>query len=143
MSARSSRGSDFDVAASAKLDPESAARFAARREATLVENAQRAQRREGCLRDSALTGGAAGLLGGSLAFRQLTNPKARTQFTRSLLGISVSGQAIGGAGQAFVVFVGFFMPFMFISNVVRWRCQKAGLKTFEAPKAGDPQLAVR
>ena len=36
-----------------------------------------------------------------------------------------------------VVFVGFFMPFSFVSNVCRWRCQKAGLKLNEAPKAAD------
>ena len=33
--------------------------------------------------------------------------------------------------------VGFFMPFTFVSNVVRWRCQKQGLKPFEAPRVAE------
>ena len=144
MSERSSRGNEAEVAASARLDKKAAARFIAHREATLVENAERKMRRESCLRDSALVGGGAGLIGGSLALQQLRS-KAQTTLAQAagqprfwqLLGIKVSGQAIGGAGQAFVVFVGFFMPFSFVSNVCRWRCQKAGLKLNEAPKAAD------
>ena len=125
---------------------ESAARFRERREASLAENEQRRQRRFTCLRDSALAGGAAGLLGSSLTWQALWNPRVRTRFPRSLLGISVSGQAIGGAGQAFVVFVGFFMPFVFISNVTRWRCQKegaaaSGLKPFDAKEYVAAQRA--
>ena len=136
MSERATRGNEAEVAASARLDPEAAARWAARREESLIENAKRKERRERCLRDSALVGGFAGLVGGSLAFRQLRS-KSEATFKKTLLGISVSGQNIGGAGQAFVVFVGFFMPFMFVSNVVRWRCQKAGLKQNVAPVASD------
>ena len=124
------------MATTARLDAESAVRFRERREASLAENEQRRKRRSTCLRDSALAGAFAGLLGGSLTWRALWNPRARTRFS-SLLGISVSGKAIGGAGQAFVMFVGFFMPFMFISNVARWRCQKSGLQLFEPPKAAD------
>ena len=137
MSERSSRGQEAEVATTARLDAESAARFRERREASLAENEQRRQRRFTCLRDSALAGGAAGLLGSSLTWQALWNPRVRTRFPRSLLGISVSGQAIGGAGQAFVMFVGFFMPFMFISNVARWRCQKAGLRPYAPPKAAE------
>jgi hypothetical protein len=100
MSDRASRGQEAEIAAGAALDATAAARFRERREATLVENAQRRERRDSTLRDSALAGGLAGVIGASLAWRVL---KRRTQFTNTFLGISVSGDAIGGGGQAFVV----------------------------------------
>ena len=116
------RGAPAEVAAHAKLDQAAAARFLERREANLAENAQRRERRDGCLRDSALTGAATGFGGASLAYRWLQN---RSTSTRTWMG---------GGGQAFTVVFGFFMPFMFVSNVVRWRCQKKGLKPFKAPR---------
>ena len=136
MSEKANRGNEAEVAASAALDAEAAARFAKRREATLVENEVRRQRRDTCLRDSALTGAGAGAVGGSLALRAVRSATGTGPF-RTLLGINMSAKAIGGAGQAFVVFVGFFMPFTFVANVTRWRCQKAGLKLNTAPKKID------
>ena len=144
MSSRSSRGQEFEIAEGARLDADAAAKFRERQKATQKENEQRAARRYECLRDSAACGGFAGLLGGSFAFRQLRNSQQSTGISAprwwQLLGISVRGASIGGGMQAFVVFVGFFMPYMFVSNVVRWRCQKSaaaavgGLTPFQAPK---------
>ena len=144
MSSRSSRGQEFEIAEGARLDADAAAKFRERQKATQKENEQRAARRYECLRDSAACGGFAGLLGGSFAFRQLRNSQQSSGISAprwwQLLGISVRGASIGGGMQAFVVFVGFFMPYMFVSNVVRWRCQKSaaaavgGLTPFQAPK---------
>ena len=78
------------------------------------------------------------MVGVSLVRSVLNRPRG-VRFTRTLLGINVSGQDIGGAGQAFVYFVGFFMPFVFVSSTVRWRCQKAGLVVPVPPKASDYQ----
>ena len=112
-------------------------RFAKRREESLAENEARRQRRDQCLRDSAAAGAFAGLIGATLMFRTLRAPSANTTFTRTLLGIKVSGNEIGGAGQAFCVFVGFFMPFTFVAQTTRWKCQKAGLQLNAAPTAAD------
>ena len=123
---RADRGGSAEVKAGARLDDEAAAKWIEKCEATRVENEQRRQRRDGCLRDSAITGACAGTLGASLAFGIVRRPASTGPF-RSLLGINVSGKAMGGAMQSFVVWMGFFMPFMFVSNVTRWRCQKQGL----------------
>ena len=121
MSASADRGQEAEIATNAKLDRESAASWIERREAALAENAQRRERREGCLRDSALTGAAAGIAGGYGAYRAtMSLSSARRAF-------------MGSGGQAFGVIVGFFMPFTFVSNVVRWRCQKQGLTPFKPP----------
>lgn len=131
---RADRGGEAEVRAGAKLDSESAANWLAKREAALAENENRRQRREGCLRDSAMTGAAAGTVGASLAFGILRRPAGTGPF-RSLLGINVSGKAMGGAMQSFVVWMGFFMPFMLVSNVTRWRCQKAGIASSAIPRS--------
>ena len=47
---------------------------------------------------------------------------------------------MGSGGQAFGVIVGFFMPFTFVSNVVRWRCQKQGLTPFKPPVVASVDL---
>ena len=133
MSEKSSRGGDAEVAASAALDAEAAERFRERQKASRAENAQRNERRYGCLRDSALMGAAVGTISASLVLRGLRNPNAKVRFG-SLLGITVSGTSIGGAGQAFCMFVGFFMPFVFVSSTLRWKCQKAGLQVFVPPR---------
>ena len=65
------RGGVADVSADAKVDERAAAAFRQRREAALVENESRRQRRDGCLRDSALAGAGAGTVGASLAFMAL------------------------------------------------------------------------
>ena len=117
MSAAADRGSAAEVRADARLDANAASVWLDRRTATLVENDQRRERRDGCLRNSALTGACAGTIGAGLMYRYTV--QRRTSSWRNFLG---------GGGQAFQVFVGFFMPFMFFSNVVRWRCQKSGLK---------------
>ena len=135
------RGGVADISADAKVDERAAAAFRQRREATLVENESRRQRRDGCLRDSALAGGGAGTVGASLAFMALRRPghAGVTGKVRwwSLLGIGVNGKAMGGAMQAFVVWMGFFMPFMLTSNLTRWRCQKKGISKTALPPRRD------
>jgi hypothetical protein len=131
---RANRGAEAEVREGAKLDEKSAAAWLAKREAALVENESRRQRREGCLYDSAITGAAAGVVGASMAFGVLRRPAGTGPF-RSLLGINVSGKEMGGAMQSFVVWMGFFMPFMFVSNVTRWRCQKRGIQPNAIPKS--------
>ena len=121
MSASANRGTAADVSSNARLDAEAAAGWLQRREATLAENAARRERRDVCLRDSAIAGGCAGSLGGYVMHRTMSRRSA------SFLAF------IGSGGRAFSVVFGFFMPFMFISNVVRWRCQSYGLKRFEPP----------
>jgi hypothetical protein len=128
MSTLADRGGHAEVAASAKLDRESAASWSERREATIAENAKRRERRDACLRDSALTGAAAGIAGGYGAYR-------------ATMSLSAARRAfMGSGGQAFGVIVGFFMPFTFVSNVVRWRCQKQGLTPFKPPVVASVDL---
>ena len=114
MSGLADRGTPADVHPKARLDESAIEKWRERREATLAENAQRNERRGVCLRDSAIVGGAAGTVGGIQVYRFTMR---RTAATRAFMG---------PAGQAFGVWVGFFMPFMFVSNVVRWRCQSDG-----------------
>ena len=129
-------GQDIEISEHAKLDERSAAVWLERREQAAAENAQRKQSRYGCLQNSAIVGAYFGLVGASLAWRGMRNPVGRTRFRNlfpsffRLLDIDVSGKAIGGGGQSFVLFVSFFMPFVFVSNTVRWRCMKeaAGLE---------------
>jgi len=119
------RGLPAEVATGAKLDAASATAWIQRREEALAENESRRARREQCLRDSALTGACAGLVGGYGVYRfTMSLPPARRAF-------------MGSGGQAFGVIVGFFMPFTFVSNVVRWRCQKSGLTPFKPPSKSD------
>jgi hypothetical protein len=128
MSTLADRGGHAEVAASAKLDRESAASWSERREATIAENAKRRERRDACLRDSALTGAATGIAGGYGAYR-------------ATMSLSAARRAfMGSGGQAFGVIVGFFMPFTFVSNVVRWRCQKQGLTPFKPPVVASVDL---
>ena len=117
MSAAADRGHAAEVREGARLDAEAASSWRDRRSATLIENEQRRERRDGCLRDSALAGATAGVVGAGLMYTYTVQRRS-----------AIYRKWLGGGGQAFQVFVGFFMPFMFISNVVRWRCQKAGLK---------------
>jgi hypothetical protein len=128
---RANRGNEAEVSESAKLSADSARAWLKRRGQAQAENDQRRVHREVCLRDSALAGGAAGTVGAALAWRlmnssaALPNSSGPSMRWYSLLGIKVSGKAIGGGGQAFVLFCGFFMPFTFIANVTRWRCMKS------------------
>ena len=125
MSALSDRGQSHEIASDAKLDQQAALTWVQRREAALAENAIRRERREVCLRDSAITGAAAGIAGAYGAYRAtMSLSAARRTF-------------MGSGGQAFGVIVGFFMPFTFVSNVVRWRCQKSGLTPFKPPSKAD------
>ena len=55
---------------------------------------------------------------------------------------SVGLEALGPWGPVLgprqsLLFVGFFMPFTFVSNVTRWRLQKARLKMNENPTAAN------
>ena len=127
MSSSADRGNTADVRKGARLGNEAAASWLDRREQTLAENEQRRGRRETCLRDSALAGAAAGTMGAVAMYRFTMR---RSAYFRNFLG---------GGGQAFQVVFGFFMPFMFISNVVRWRCQKAGLHVPTAMDMAPPQ----
>ena len=123
---RSDRGMPAEVSADAKLDRDHAKNWISKREATLAENAQRRARRDECLFNSALTGGCVGAVSGCGTYRLTMRQSARVR------------AFMGGGGQAFGVFVGFFMPFMFVSNVVRWRCMKRGLQPFQPPRKEPP-----
>ena len=127
MSAEADRGQAADVSEAAKLSMDDARKWAERREKTLVENAQRNERRYVCLRDSAIAGACSGLMGGMAVYRyiQSRSPNAAKHIRDMNL------RNMGSGSQAFAVIWGFFMPFMFVSNVVRWRCQKQGLKRFQ------------
>ena len=142
MSSRATRGQEAEVSQHAKLDKDAARTFLANRDAALAENELRRQRRESCLRDSAMTGAFAGTVGATLAYYIVTRPAGadgkgaalgKKLRPWELLGINVSGKAMGGAMQSFVVWMGFFMPFMFVSNYTRWRCQKQGLQPYKPP----------
>ena len=132
---RADLGQPAEVSENAKLDTQSAASWELRRKATLAENEARRERRYGCLRDSAMVGGGAGTIGATASWQMMQ--KRSTGPFRTLLGINVSAKEIGGGMRAFTVFVGFFMPFMFVSNVVRWRCQKDGLQRYRPPSIGE------
>lgn len=118
MSSLADRGGSADVLDGADLSAEGAARWMERREAAAAENAARRERREGCLRDSALVGAGCGAVGGPLAWR-----------------VARRFHNIGPMLTTFSGFVGFFMPFMFVSNVLRYRCQSKGIVKPAVPRS--------
>ena len=78
--------------------------------------------RDDCLQQSVLTGGAAGLLGAAAGGAALRSYSARAK-----------GSAGAPAMRAFWVCFSFFLPFMFVSNVARNRCQKAAQNRVGGP----------
>ncbi len=130
MSWRSDRGNAHEVNSNAELSAQSAERWQQLCDETRAENAARSERRPGCLRDSTMAGAAAGVVG-CAGMLQLT--RTRSAALRKLAG---------AGGMAFSGFVGFFMPFVFVSNVLRVRCQRKGLQKPPIPKrladAADP-----
>mmetsp|Transcript_34050 Transcript_34050/g.58225 ORF Transcript_34050/g.58225 Transcript_34050/m.58225 type:complete len:122 (+) Transcript_34050:60-425(+) len=112
MSSSASRGQEFEIAEGTDLSQEAAKRWLQTRELAQAENARRHAFREGCLQNSALAALAAGVVGGAAGFRFV---RSRSQSMQ---------HAIGGSGLAFTVFATFFVPFSFVGNIVRIRCQR-------------------
>jgi hypothetical protein len=121
MSSSANRGGAAEVSSNARLDADAAAHWMQQREAVLAENNARRERRNTCLRDSAIAGTCAGTVGGLAMYRYVNRRSAKLQ------------NFMGSGGKAFNVVFSFFMPYMFVSNVVRWRCQSQGLKKYEPP----------
>lgn len=105
------------------MSAEAAAQWTARREDALAENRARASRRGDCLRDSTIVGAVAGVLGCAGCLRFVRARAAGQSFGARLWGSPLA--------WAFGAFVGFYMPFQFVSNVVRHRCQSLGLERAE------------